>query len=167
MQRYIYILLACLLSFSNLEAQNDNFLLNDKDSASFEIEKDWLSFHTSAFFGKTFFNENIFATNYGFDYSHQINKKSRLFVGVDIMNTDVKPRDLAPRRTKTSASAYIGLQYDFNDKLSLAGSVFYDSFCNTLGADIDVMYKFNEDTYFNFYAMFSKSLDDHSFRPDF
>lgn len=166
MQRFIYILLAYLFSFSTLEAQENNSLLND-DTISFEIQKDWLSFHTSAFFGKTFFNENIFATNYGFDYSRQLNNKTKLFVGFDIMNADVKPRDLAPRRTKTSASAYIGLQYDLNERLSFAGSVFYDSFFNTLGADIDVMYKFNEDTYFNFYAMFSKTLDDHSFKPSF
>ncbi len=166
MQRFIYILLACVLSFADIEAQNHNSFAQEEDS-TLEIKKDWLSFHTSVFWGRNFFDEKTFVSNYGFDYAHQINSKTKLFVGVDIMNADVKPRDLAPRRNKTAASTYIGLQYDVNDKLSVAGSVFYNSFYNTLGADVDVTYKFSEDSYFNFYAMFSKTLEDYPFKPTF
>ncbi|GEM_PF-5893823 len=119
----------------------------------------FLQFHTSAFWGKDFGGNNFFATSYGLDYARRVNNKTTFFVGADMINTDAKYRDLAPRKNKTSAEAQIGLSHKFNDRLTVSGSVFYNSFYNSIGADLDVTYMFGEDSFINFYASFY-SIDD-------
>lgn len=142
------ILFALVLATLQVHCQNLS------DSNSFE-KKDFMQFRTSAFWSKDFYGNDFFATSYGFDFARKINNKTTLFVGIDMLNCNTKYRDLAPRRSKNGVEAQIGITHKFNDKLFVSGSVFYNSFYNSVGADLDVTYKFSDDAFFNFYASFS------------
>ncbi|MDO5760217.1 MAG: hypothetical protein Q4Q06_04260 [Bacteroidota bacterium] len=148
MKRQILILFVCIFALSQVRCQIE-------DSSSFDNKRDFMQFHTSTFWSKDFYGDNFFAINYGFDFARQINKKTTLFVGVDMINIDTKCKDLAPRRNKTGVDAQLGMSYQFNDKLTIYGSVFYNSLYNSIGADLDITYRFNEDAFINFYASFS------------
>lgn len=142
------ILFALVLATLQVQCQNLS------DSNSFE-KKDFMRFRTSAFWSKDFYGNDFFATSYGFDFARKINNKTTLFVGIDMLNCNTKYRDLAPRRSKNGVETQIGITHKFNDKLFVSGSVFYNSFYNSVGADLDVTYKFSDDAFFNFYASFS------------
>lgn len=144
------LILLFALTFALSQAHCQNLA----DSNSFE-KKDFMQFRTSAFWSKDFYGNDFFATSYGFDFARKINNKTALFVGIDMLNSNTKYRDLAPRRNKNGVEAQIGLTHKFNDRLFVSGSVFYNSFYNSIGANLDVTYKFSDDAFFNFYASFS------------
>ncbi|MBR1769634.1 MAG: hypothetical protein IJ748_04170 [Bacteroidales bacterium] len=165
MKKLFVILAVTLISLSSY-AQKENIDYPNGDSVL--CNSDFLSFHTSVLFAQNWFGRNSFTTNYGFDYVKSLSNKTTLFLGANIMNSDANLRDLSPRKTKTYAQTYFGMEYNVNDKLSIGGSVFYDSFFETVGADVDVLYRFSENSYINIYAMFSKSLDNgYRIRPEF
>ena len=171
MKKNLLIITVLLLFTSALSAQwrynRDRFLIQQElaNDTSLLSQPERFFFHTSASFGKDWFNNSFVATEYGLDYVRKINNKVTLFAGVDLYDININKvsRDLAPRRNDVNFSAYMGMDYKVNENLAMSGSVFYNSFASMIGGDFDMQYRFNDNTTLNISATFIKTLQPTSY----
>lgn len=168
MRKYcVTILVTLLISISSMAQWRDvrrlssDFVEEQALDTSFSQPQDAFLFHTSASFGKDWFGQQYFVSEYGIDYKRKINNRLTLFAGVDMYNIEGNARDLSPRKDRDlNVAAYLGMDYKVNEKLNLAGSVFYNSFDSRLGGDLDMRYRFNDNSVLNLYFQFSKQIYD-------
>ncbi|MBQ9312737.1 MAG: hypothetical protein IJ213_06780 [Bacteroidales bacterium] len=151
MKKACYILIIFVLYSVSSFAQWKTDTLESKEN---------FAFHTSASFGKDWWNNSYFMTEYGFDYKKYLTHRLSLRAGFDIydLHTNQKLRDLAPRRNDVNAMVYVGADYIVSDRLEISGTLMFDSWNSTIGADVDVLYKFSENSFLNVSATFIQGL---------
>lgn len=175
MRKYcVTILVTLLISISSMAQWRDvrrlsyNFAEEQPLDTTFSQPQDAFLFHTSASFGKDWFGQQYFVSEYGIDYKRKLNNRLTLFAGLDMYNIEGHARDLSPRKERDlNVAAYLGMDYKVNEKLNLAGSVFYNSFDSRLGGDLDMRYRFSDNSILNLYFQFSKQMSDGINTPMF
>ena len=116
--------------------------------------------HSSVEFGRGVFGENYAMSSIGVDYSRKVNDRVAFFGGVSLFDMSFTPQpvDLAPRNKK-AMQVYAGASYKASDKFIFSGSVFYNGLFNEAGANIDMVYRFTENSYLEFSATFVHPLN--------
>lgn len=142
---------------------------SQEDTIRKEDNNGHLSLYTTASFGKDYYGKSYTTNSLGMDYCKQLNDKLRLRVGADILTIQGNSRliDRRPRKNK-DASLYVGMDYKVNDKMMLSGTVFFNTIYSTLGANLNMQYKFNEDTFLDVsftYIRTNAPYDQYSLYP--
>lgn len=147
------LILAALLSVFTLSAQRNNSV-NTQDTLSEHV-----TLHASTTFGQDYFCNNFFINTFGADYSKQLNSQTTLYLGANVfnINTSKELKDFAPRN-KNAGAMYMGVSYQANKNLTVAGDVFYNGIYNMVGADLDLKYNFSENSFFEISFSFARQL---------
>lgn len=118
---------------------------------------------TAVSFGQNYYGRNYFTNTFGVNYSEKVSNKVRLRVGASIFNYDGATLvDKAPRRHK-DASLYAGLDYKVNENLMLSGTIFFNTIYSTLAANLNMQYKFNDDTFLDVSFTYIKGYSPYSY----
>ncbi len=149
---WLAIMLVIIGAALPAKAQRRDFNKAAQDSTKTQV-------YTSVSFGRDLWGNSFNTQMFGVDYSQKLNSKTTLYVGANIFNVSGarQPEDKAPRRTTTSGSLYIGATYQFNDKLMVQGDVFFNTIYNSIGANVDMIYKIGEKSFLTLSATFIRS----------